>query len=267
MIALLVAVAIGLAYDQRIAAVFVVRRRSWCSCCCAARLALMAARAHLPRARSTMLRLAVANIHRPGALTPTVVLSLGLGLALLVTVIEIDGNLRRQFMAALPEQAPSFYLHRHPVDRDRTLRRLRASSRRRRATLEHVPMLRGRIVSARGVKAEDIKPSPDAAWVLQSDRGITYAADSPEGLALVEGQWWAPDYRGPPLVSFEKKLADGLGLKLGDDVVVNVLGRNITATIANLRTVDWQSLGINFVLVFSPNAFAGAPHTHIATLT
>ena len=46
-----------------------------------------------------------------------------------------------------------------------------------------------------------------------------------------------------------------------------MLGRNITAKIANLRTVDWQSLGINFVLVFSPNAFRGAPHTHIATLT
>jgi putative ABC transport system permease protein len=84
---------------------------------------------------------------------------------------------------------------------------------------------------------------------------------------VVEGQWWAPGYSGPPLVSFEKKLADGLGLKIGDQVVVNVLGRDISATISNMRTVDWQSLGINFVLVFSPNAFHGAPHTHIATLT
>jgi putative ABC transport system permease protein len=46
-----------------------------------------------------------------------------------------------------------------------------------------------------------------------------------------------------------------------------VLGRDITATISNMRSVDWQSLGINFVLVFSPNAFRGAPHTHVATLT
>jgi putative ABC transport system permease protein len=84
---------------------------------------------------------------------------------------------------------------------------------------------------------------------------------------VVEGRWWGPDYDGPPLVSFEKKLADGLGLKLGDTVVVNVLGRDITATISNMRSVDWQNLGINFVLVFSPNAFRGAPHTHIATLT
>ena len=65
----------------------------------------------------------------------------------------------------------------------------------------------------------------------------------------------------------EKKIADGLNLKIGDPITVNVLGRNITAKVANLRSVDWQSLGINFVLVFSPGTFAGAPHTHIATLT
>ena len=103
--------------------------------------------------------------------------------------------------------------------------------------------------------------------MLQSDRGLTYTGDVPSGSKVVEGEWWGPDYNGPPLVSFEKKLADGLGLKLGDSVTVNVLGRNITAKIANMRTVDWQNLGINFVLVFSPNAFRGAPHTHIATLT
>ncbi len=97
-------------------------------------------------------------------------------------------------------------------------------------------MLRGRIVAANGVKAEDLKPPPSAAWVLQSDRGITYGDELPAGSRLVEGQWWGPDYQGPPLISFEKKIADGLGLKIGDPVTVNVLGRNITATIANLRT-------------------------------
>jgi putative ABC transport system permease protein len=68
-------------------------------------------------------------------------------------------------------------------------------------------------------------------------------------------------------VSFEKRIADGLGLKLGDEVTVNVLGRNVTARIANLRRLDWQSLGINFIMVFSPGSFAGAPSTDIATLT
>jgi putative ABC transport system permease protein len=117
------------------------------------------------------------------------------------------------------------------------------------------------------VNAEDLKATPRASWVLQSDRGITYAAEIPRGSRLVEGEWWRPDVGGEPLVSLEQRIATGLGLKLGDTITVNVFGRNIAARIANLRTVDWQTLGINFVLVFSPNAFQGAPHTHIATLT
>jgi putative ABC transport system permease protein len=193
-------------------------------------------------------------------------MSLGLGLALLVTVIAIDGNLRRQFLAALPDKAPSFYFVDIAAANAKQFDAF-IHARAPRATLDRVPMLRGRILAANGVPAENLKPAPDAAWVLQSDRGITYADDVPAGSRLVAGEWWKDDYQGPPLVSFEKRIADGLGLKLGDTVTVNVLGRNLNATIANLRTVDWQSLGINFVMVFSPATFRGAPHTHIATLT
>jgi putative ABC transport system permease protein len=264
-VAVLAALAVLLAYDRKIAAIFVGAAAAVFVALQLIALLLMAIARRAPRARSTALRLAVANIHRPGALTPSVVLSLGLGLALLVTVIEIDGNLRRQFMAALPDRAPSFYF----VDIQSTdTERFDAFARRHapRASLERVPMLRGRIVSVDGVRSEDIKAPPAAAWVLQSDRGITYTADLPRGSRLIAGDWWSADYRGPPLVSFERKVADGLNLEVGDPIVVNVLGRNIEARVANLREVDWQSLGINFVLVFSPGAFAGAPHTHIATL-
>ena len=227
---------------------------------------LMAIARRLPRPRSTVVRLAIANIHRPGALTPTVVLSLGLGLALLVTVIEIDGNLRRQFMAALPDKAPSFYFVDIPAaDAEQFDAFIRA--RAPRAKLDRVPMLRGRIVAANGIKAEELKPPPDAAWVLQSDRGVTYAADAAGRLARGRGRMVGAGLSGPAAGLVREEARRGLGLKLGDPVTVNVLGRNITARIANLRTVDWQSLGINFVLVFSPDAFRGAPHTHIATLT
>jgi putative ABC transport system permease protein len=265
-IALLIAVAVGLAYDKRVAIVFVISSIVVFAVLRGIAALLMAIARRLPRSRITMLRLAIANIHRPGALTPSVVMSLGLGLAVLVTITQIDGNLRRQFMAALPDRAPSFYFIDIPTnDADRFSKFLEQTAPG--STVEDVPMLRGRIVAARGIKAEDLNASTDSEWVLQSDRGLTYTGEIPKGSKIVEGQWWGADYSGPPLISIEKKIAEGLGLKLGDPIVVNVLGRDITATIGNMRTVDWQSLGINFVLVFSPNAFKGAPHTHIATLT
>jgi len=262
----LAALAILLAYDRRIAAIFVAAAFGvFVTLRLVAGLVMLIAR-RFPRLRSTMLRLAIANIHRPGALTISVVLSLGLGLALLVTVIEIDGNLRRQFMAALPDKAPAFFfldIQANDAERFDAFIRERAP----RARLERVPMLRGRIVSVNGVAAEDLKPPQTAAWVLQSDRGITYTDQVPAGSRVTQGDWWSPDYQGPPLVSFEQKVAEGLALKIGDPIVVNVLGRNITARLANMRTLDWQSLGINFVMVFSPNTFRSAPVTHIATIT
>ena len=262
----LAGVAVELAYDRRIAAMFVGAAVAVFVLLRLVAALLMLVARRLPRPRSPVVRLALANIHRPGAVTPSVVLSLGLGVAVLVTVIAIDGNLQRQFLAALPEKAPSFYFIDIPAaeaDRFDAFVHARAP----RATLERVPMLRGRIVAAKGVAAENLKPSPDASWALQSDRGITYGDEVPAGSRLIAGQWWTPDYQGPPLVSLEKRIADGVGLALGDQVTVNVLGRNLTATVANLRTVDWQSLGINFVMVFSPATFRTAPHTHIATLT
>jgi putative ABC transport system permease protein len=265
-IAALVAVVIGLAYDKLVAAVFVLSSVLVFALLRGIAAALMGMAQRLPRTRLPMLRLAIANIHRPGALTPSVVLSLGLGLVVLVTITQIDGNLRRQFLAALPDRAPSFYFIDIPSGEagrfDAHLQQVAPG-----AKVEDVPMLRGRIVAARGVRAEELKPSTDAEWVLQSDRGLTYTGEVPKGSKVVEGEWWGADYNGPPLVSMEKKIAEGLKLKIGDEIVVNVLGRDIPARISNLRTIDWQGLGINFVLVFSPNAFKGAPHTHIATLT
>ena len=265
-IVLLIAVAIGLAYDKRVAAVFVVSSIAVFALLRGVAAGLMALARRLPRSRITMLRLAIANIYRPGALTPSVVMSLGLGLAVLVTITQIDGNLRRQFLAALPDRAPSFYFIDIPTsDAGRFSAFLKQTAPD--STVEDVPMLRGRIVGARGVKAEDLGASRDSEWVLQSDRGLTYTGEIPKGSKVVEGEWWGADYNGPPLVSMEKKIADGLKLGIGDEIVVNVLGRDIPAQISNLRNIDWQGLGINFVLVFSPNAFRGAPHSHVATLT
>jgi putative ABC transport system permease protein len=265
-VAVLATFAVFAAYDRRVALIFIAAAAVvFLVLRLIANLVMTAAR-RSPPVRSTIVRLAIANIHRPGALTPTVVLSLGIGIALLVTVLEIDGNLRRQFTAALPAKAPSFYFVDIPAS---DAERFDAFVGRQApaATLERVPMLRGRIIAARGVEADKLRPKSDAAWVLQGDRGITYTATVPLGSRVVEGAWWRPDYDGPPLVSFEKKIAEGLNLKIGDEVTVNVLGRTITARIANLRALDWQSMGINFVLVYSPNAFRGAPVMHLATLT
>ncbi len=79
-------------------------------------------------------------------------------------------------------------------------------------------MIRGRIVSLKGVAARDAKVSSDSKWALSGDRGITYAAMPPKDTEIVEGKWWPAAYRGPTLISFDAALARGMGLKIGDIV-------------------------------------------------
>ncbi|MDF0697611.1 ABC transporter permease [Rhizobium sp. MC63] len=264
--AALAALAVLTAYDRFIAIVFVgaivfafvVLRLV------AALIAWLARRS--PRVNSPALRLAIGNIHRPGALTPSVVLSLGLGLALLVTLTLIDGNLRQQLTGRMNEGAPNFFfvdIQSAEVDAFRNLVQAQAPK----GKLMEVPMLRGRIVAFNGEDVTKMNVPAAGRWVLNGDRGITYSDTMPENAALTEGSWWDKDYSGEPLVSFSSEEAHELGLKIGDTVTVNVLGRNITAKIANLRRVQWESLSINFVMVFSPNTFRGAPHAWLATLT
>ena len=218
-----------------------------------------------PQVKSAEWRMAIANIHRPGSLTPSVVLSLGLGLALLVALALIDGNLREQVSGNLPEQAPDFFfvdVQSSQIDEFRE----KLTSLAPAGKIVSVPMLRGRVVELKGIKSEDYKSPGGGEWVLRGDRGITYSKNLPENSTLADGQWWDADYAGPPLVSFAAEEAGELGLVVGDKLKVNVLGRTIEATIASLRNVEWESMGINFVLVFSPNTFAGAPHSYLSTL-
>lgn len=262
----LVGLSVLAAYDRRVALMFVAAAAGSFVLLHLVALGIMALARRLPRPRSTSPRLALANIHRPGALTPSLVLSLGLGITLLVTLALIDTNLTRQLTQSLPQRAPSFFFLDIPNQQaDAFEGFLKQQSGD--AQIERVPMMRGRLVTLGGRPVAEIKAEEEIAWVLSGDRGITYAKTPPEGSKIVQGEWWPEDYRGKPLVSFDQKIAEGLGLKIGDEITVNVLGRNISATISNLREVEWRSMGINFVMVFSPNAFAGAPHTHLATVT
>ncbi|HJW41198.1 MAG TPA: FtsX-like permease family protein [Rhizomicrobium sp.] len=219
----------------------------------------------LPRPRTPALRLALANLTRPGAATAGVVTALGLGLTLLATVTLLDGTIAAQVKDRLPGTAPSFFfvdIQPGEIDAfDAAIHRFKSVSDYRRT-----PMIRGRIVSLKGVAAKDAKVAAGAKWVLSGDRGITYAAEPPQGTVITSGKWWPKDYAGPPLLSFDESLAEGMGLKLGDKMVLNVLGREIEYTIASFRKVDFTTGGQNFVIVTSPEPIVHAPHSFLATV-
>ncbi len=210
-------------------------------------------------------RLGLASLRRPGAATPLMLTSVGLGLCTLAAVALIQGNIRRAILEQMPASAPSFYFV--DIQPDQVARFDAIVGATPGATgLDEVPSLRARIVAVNGVPAEQVRATPDTRWALRGDRGLTYAAVPPPDTRIVAGRWWPTGYDGPTLVSLDAHLAQGWGIGVGAVIRVNVLGRDIDLRVASLRDVAWRRLGLNFVMVASPGLLSAAPHTHIATV-
>ncbi|WP_170406624.1 ABC transporter permease [Ruegeria arenilitoris] len=208
------------------------------------------------------LRWALAAISDPREGAASVVLSLGLGLSVLAAVGQIDGTLRNAISGNLPDVAPSYFFVDIQKDQMPGF-----SSRLENdpgvTRVESAPMLRGIVSQINGQPAHQVAGDH---WVLEGDRGVTYSDNAPQNARITAGEWWPEDYSGPPQISFAAEEADEMGLKLGDELTVNILGRDITATITSLREVDFSNAGMGFIMSMNPSALAGAPHSFIATV-
>lgn len=220
----------------------------------------------LPRPKHPVFRIALANLHRPGAQTGRLVVALGLGLTLFTTLAVIESNLAGQIRTTIPAKAPSFFMLDIPVGQIDSFRALARRSAPE-SELVTIPSLRGSVVAIGGRRVADMTEIPPDAWFLRGDRGLTYSATLPEGSRIVDGRWWPADYSGPPLVSLDVAAARAVGLKVGDPIIVSVLGREIEARIASLREINWDTMGFNFVIVFAPGTLEGAPHSFMATIS
>lgn len=220
----------------------------------------------VPRPRSPLMRLALTNLYRPGAQTTALVIALGLALTLFVTLAGIQTSLNSEIDRTVPDKAPDLFVLDIPAG-DKA--KLLASIARHApdAAVNIVPALRGTVVAYGGQRVNDRENVPNDAFLLRGERGVTYSTTLPEGSELVKGKWWPADYAGPPLVSLDAEQAAALDLDVGDILTVSVLGREIDARIASLRTINWETMGFNYVMVFSPSGLSSAPHSLTATIT
>ena len=209
-------------------------------------------------------RLALSSLHRPGSPTGRVVLSLGLGLTVLTAVLLVEANLTEEVSQHLPAQAPTFFFL--DIQDGETDVFDQTVAKEGGLAVKRAAMIRGRITQIDGQPVESRRVAADAQWAVQGDRGVSMAAVQPQNTKLVAGSWWPADYQGPPLLSLDAGIARGFGLAVGQTLSLNILGRELTARIANLREVDWASLAMNFTIILSPNALAGAPLSWIATV-
>jgi putative ABC transport system permease protein len=225
------------------------------------RLARRAARWPALRGRLA-LRAAVAALGAPRGETVAAILSLGLGLSVLATIGQIDANFRTAILRELPDRAPSFFVLDIQDDQMDPFQAMLAANPAV-TKVDSAPMLRGLITKINGRPAREVVGDH---WVVMGDRGITFSDAMPKGTVITEGAWWPAGYTGPPQISFADDEARAMGLKLGDRMVLNILGRDIEAEVTSFRKVDFSGAGMGFVTTVNPGAVAGAPHSSIATV-
>lgn len=218
----------------------------------------------LPQPKNPRLHLAQANINRPGAPAGGIIFSLGLGLTALVMIALVQTNLNDMVNDTIPAEAPTFFFLDIQPDQVAPLENLLAEFPNSR--IDRSPTLRGRITAIAGVTVGEAKIAPNVSWAVRGDRFLSYSATQPAGTELTAGSWWPSDYSGPPQLSLTADLAKGFGVGIGDSLTVNILGREVRAEIANLRSVDWSSLNLNFALLFAPGVLEKAPQTHLAAV-
>ncbi len=227
--------------------------------------ARMASGRNSPTAGRPTFRLALANLYRPGSPTTSVVLSLGLGLSVLVAVALVESNLNATISEGLPSDAPSMFfvdIQPHQEERFREI----VSSRPGVENVLTAAMIRGRVSKINGVPANEVDVAQGSRWAVRGERSISHADTIPENARLTEGEWWGPNHTGENFVSIDAEVGRDIGVGLGDTITMNILGREITATIASFRDIRWQSGSMDFTFIFSPNALAGAPGTYLATV-
>jgi putative ABC transport system permease protein len=216
--------------------------------------------------RPQTIRLAISSLTRPGTPVAGTMVALGLGLTLLAAVVLTQASVESEVQDQLPSHAPSFFFVDIQPDQIGPFTKL-VTGFPDTGDFNATPMLRGRVVKLNGVPVAEAHIAADSRWAVNGDRAVTYANTPPKEAKVVEGPaWWPANYRGPTLVSFDRNLARGMGLKIGDTITVNIIGRDIDMRIFNLRDINFRTGGMNFVLMASPGVVDQAPHTFLSTV-
>lgn len=218
----------------------------------------------LPPFGSAVNRLGIGNLRRHRNAAVMVIQSLGLGLTVLTGIILVERNISDQITSGIPTGAPSFFFLNVQAHEEQVLQDLIDETPNANLTAS-AKTLSGRLIRVNGADAKTTLKSNDE-WLVRGDRMVSFSATQPSSTEMVEGEWWPENYEGPPLVSVSNDIIEGFGVGIGDTVTLRVLGREITAKIANVRNVEWgRQMKLDFVFVYSPNTFYGAPYQILAT--
>ena len=221
--------------------------------------------AYFPSGWAFVWRQGLANLYRPQNQTLTLLLSLGLGTFLLLTLYLTQAMLLKKVELSGGGNQPNLILFDIQPDQEADVADLVRSFDL--PILETAPIVTMRLSTIKGRDIADIRRDPDAAdaeWALQWEYRATYRAELIETESLVAGSWQghiasAADESLPIPISLEQEIAKTLKVSVGDELVYDVQGVPLTTVVGSIRAVDWQHVRPNFFVVFPTGVLEAAP--------
>jgi len=210
-------------------------------------------------------RYGLANVARRGRDSAVQVVAFGLSLTVLLLLTIVRTDLLEGWRQTLDEDAPNhFMINIQPLEIESVADIFETAGI---DVPDFMPLVRARMSTINGESVKDREyPTPGGRWMANREANLSWATTMSSSNELIDGQWWPQDYDGPPLISIEEDAAIETGLALGDVLTFRIAGRELEATIASIRKINWDSFQPNFFFVFSPGAMDKLPTTYIASL-
>lgn len=210
-------------------------------------------------------RYGLANVARRGRDSAVQVVAFGLSLMVLLLLTIVRTDLLEGWRQTLDEDAPNhFMINIQPLEIESVADIFETAGI---DVPDFMPLVRARMSTINGESVKDREyPTPGGRWMANREANLSWATTMSSSNELIDGQWWPQDYDGPPLISIEEDAAIETGLALGDVLTFRIAGRELEATIASIRKINWDSFQPNFFFVFSPGAMDKLPTTYIASL-
>jgi putative ABC transport system permease protein len=227
---------------------------------------VVATRRFVPAALPFTLRQGLANLHRPNNRTLLLLLSLGLGTFLMVSLFLVQQTLLNQLVSSdHRSQANAILFDIQPDQREGVSHLVRSLDL---PILDEAPIVTMRLASLKGRTVEAIlaeRPSQVPRWTLRREYRSTYSDRLRDSEKLIAGEWRAQVTNDAEVVpiSVEDGIARELQIGLGDEVTWDVQGVPLKTRVTSLREVDWRRVQPNFFVLFPRGALDGAPAMHV----
>jgi putative ABC transport system permease protein len=222
-----------------------------------------------PRALPYAWRQGVANLHRPNNRTLLLLVSLGMGTFLMMTLYLSRDTLLSQLRVVGGNDRPNLMLFDIQDDQVEPLKKLLADSGA--PVKQHAAIVTMRIASVKGRAVADILKDGQSGipgWTLRREYRSTYRGELTDTEKLTVGQFTGRVEPGTELapISIEENLARDMRVAVGDEIVFDVQGVPVKTKVGSLRQVDWRRMQPNFFIVFPEGVLESAPKFHVMAL-